>query len=361
MDESPIEIKEILRSVRERQLAQMPEDERTRFEQDYLEGIDEDETRAGEMVESHTVFNPDNPIASGLNEVLFIYPGSISKRTDSAVNFEPLITLGPASGTTPWSQLTMTPVEERFNPRTGEIVSTAASSQLTGEDLVVINPSPVTSLDNDVHTIAAHLTGGPSEINVVYICDLDFVSEIPVLQAEALDSPLDNFVLLQNAIDYLAGKEDFVELRNRRPTPRTLTQIERGNRLLEANVSAYEQIAERRMEFELDKFKESLQQATEELNEDASLSQTQRMNQFVQQVSDEARRLQVQEVKLNEKLEDELNELETQVRRKISVKESWHRWLAVLFAPIPALFLGSLVLGYRWMREQSAVTKDRRV
>ncbi|MEM7456762.1 MAG: hypothetical protein AAF456_20630, partial [Planctomycetota bacterium] len=319
------------------------------------------EERAGELVEAHQVFNPDNPIASGLNEVLFIYPGSISPRPDSGIEFEPLITLGPASGTTPWSQLTMTPVEERFNPRTGDVISTAASSALTGEDLIVINPSPVTALDNETHTIAAHLTGGSNDINVVYICDLDFVTEIPQLQAEALESPLDNFVLLQNAIDYLAGKEDFVELRNRRPTPRTLTQIERGNRLLEANVSAYEQIAGLRMEYELDKFKESLQQASEELSEDSSLSQNERVSQFVQQVSDEARRLQVQEVKLNEELDEELNELETQVRRKISVKESWHRWLAVLFAPIPALVLGSVVLGYRWMREQSAVSKDRRV
>jgi ABC-2 type transport system permease protein len=51
------------------------------------------------------VFNPDDPISSGLREVLFPFPGSITEAKVSDLKFEPLISTGPDTGTELVSQM----------------------------------------------------------------------------------------------------------------------------------------------------------------------------------------------------------------------------------------------------------------
>ncbi len=305
--------------------------------------------------------NANNRITKGLNEILLLYPGEIKPRPDSQLKFEPIISLGPDSGTTRWEELTMTPMQTMVNRRTGEVTETAASSQLTENDLIILNPNPLTEMDPDTHTIAAQISGGPDNVNVVYIADLDLISEVHVLQARELGSELDNLTLLQNSIDVLAGKFEFVDLRNRRPVPRTLEVIEAGNRKLKSRLEAKEQEAEETKQEELAAFREKITAASEKLRNDDSLSNREKTQQMFQAASDEARRLQIQELKLQEKFDEEVGQMEAEVRRKIALKESAFRVLAVLFAPIPAILLGSIVLGYRWMRERSSLTPDRRV
>ena len=69
----------------------------------------------------HTAFNEESSISRGLKEVLFFYPGSYRKTSESNLNFTPLVTIDEKSGVTRWDQLTMTPsqVMVRLDPRTG--------------------------------------------------------------------------------------------------------------------------------------------------------------------------------------------------------------------------------------------------
>ena len=77
------------------------------------------------------------------------------------------------------------------------------------------------------HVLAAHIIGGGDRpVNVVFVADADFASDMIAEQEPALDTPLDNYSFLVNAIEILAGDDSFVRLRNRRAIPRTLTAIE---------------------------------------------------------------------------------------------------------------------------------------
>ena len=44
-------------------------------------------------------FNPDDPISSGLQQVLFPFPGFVAKRNTSDLKFTPLVTTGEKTGT----------------------------------------------------------------------------------------------------------------------------------------------------------------------------------------------------------------------------------------------------------------------
>jgi len=78
-----------------------------------------------------TLINQDAPITAGLKELLFIYPGTISKSEDSKLDFEPLITVGETSGVNSWTDATQD--ERQFNqqqklPEVVKHPSTSSSS-----------------------------------------------------------------------------------------------------------------------------------------------------------------------------------------------------------------------------------------
>jgi ABC-2 type transport system permease protein len=326
---------------------------------------------------SHVAFNPDNQVSRGLNELFFMYPGSIRKSKDSQLEFQPLVSLGKDSGSTPWERLTMVPKQSTpmLNRRTGEMTvqETAASSRITFEDLVVIDPQPQSSLDAEDHVVAAWITGRPTKkspteasasepsddkqesdrpINVIFIADLDFVCEVAYQQAEALGSKFDNLALLTNSIEVLAGNTAFVNLRNRRVRPRTLARLEEMFDAFRKERAQQQQTAEEAMTVELESEQKRLDSATEEIQSDQSLSFIQRLQRTSQEATDAQRRFDMRKRKLESELNKTIDRLEMAEQKAIRGVENRTRYLAWLSAPIPALALGIFVLGSRYYNEQ---------
>lgn len=315
----------------------------------------------------HLAFNPDQQISKGLKELMLIYPGAVRKSADSKLDFYPLVSIGKDSGITPWRRLTLTPKQETrmINPRTGEITSEerAASSQITAEDLIVIEPNPQSVLDDTDHVVAALITGkgtGEQPVNVVFITDLDFVSEVAYVQEGALDSRLDNLALLTNAIEVLAGNTNFVNLRNRRTRPRTLVRLEEMFDEYRRERAVKQQQAEAEMEAEMAEEQARLDAATKEIQSDESLSFIQKLQRTSQEATDAQRRFDLRKRKLEKELQQTITQLQTQEQKGIRKIENTTRYFAVLTAPIPALALGLLVLGMRYYNEQKTVNPRRR-
>ncbi len=188
---------------------------------------------------SYQPFNPRDEISQGLRRLLFAYPGSISPAKDAKTDFVPLIELMPNAGTLDWDELTFIPDDPTFPGQ-------KMISEITGNSLVAINANPTLRTRDQTLTIAAHITGKPNSsakdadgkggaaksaaaaasINVVFIADTDFLSEIIPYQQKSLEEPLDNVKLMQNALEVLAGDSEFVRLRNRQHNPPSLTRFE---------------------------------------------------------------------------------------------------------------------------------------
>lgn len=308
-------------------------------------------------------FNRDNVVSSGLKELLFFYPGTIRKSPDSSLKFEPLVTLGGKSGVSNWDEFTMVPKQNvrRLNPQTGRatVEERAAISQITQEDLTVIRPEPESYQDDDEHVIAAQVTG--DKINVVFISDLDFVSDLYYNQQESLESQLDNLSLLQNSIEILAGDTGFVSLRNRRPKPRTLTTVETQLEEFRNERAKKQEIAEKRVRDQLQAAQMKLDDAAKEIEGNQSLSFFEKLQQTSQKASDTQRQFDIKKAKLDKELKIEIEELKSEEQQQVSRLENWIRYLSVGLAPLPALLLGVVVLLTRTANERSHIAPDRRV
>ena len=316
----------------------------------------------------HTAFNNESNISSGLKELLFFYPGSFRPAADAKTKFTPLITLEEQSGTTNWDQLTKTPAQvvNRLNQRTGRITrdETKRRSQITGEDLYVINPNPMATIDSSDHVIAAHVqTEGEDGINAVVIGDLDFVSDLYTEQTSegGLGQKLDNITFLQNAIEILAGDEAFVALRNRRPEPRTLTYIEKATEVFRTERAKAQEEIEKGIKNELDAAQSQLDEAAQKIQDDTSLSFFEKLQQTSQSASDAQRRFELKQEKLDRQLKEEVAKLKADEEGQVRRTEGFVRMVAVLFAPLPAIILGMLVLGVRSGRENAQIKSSRRV
>ncbi len=321
---------------------------------------------------NHQPFDAEDQIARGLNELLFFYPGSITPREGAKTTVTPLISIEAESGVTEWEDLVFTPTQRvaRFDPTTGRrvIEEQKARSRITDQDLIVLRPASQATLelDDDTHIIGAHITDSPSgenarPMNVVFISDLDFVSDFYWEQAEALGQKIDNLALLQNAIDVLAGRGEFVDLRNRRAAPRTLVKVEeRIMRFREERARKQEEV-EKRIREQLAKAQEELDKAAKEIGEDESLSFLEKLQLTSQQASQAQRRFDIRKEKLDKELEQEIVKLEAEEQQQIRRLENLLSGLSIGLAVLPALLLGAIVLFIRTWNERSNVSERRKI
>ena len=313
-----------------------------------------------------TAFNGESLISKGLKELLLFYPGTIRKSADSPFDFQPLVSLGTQSGPTTWDRLTKTPKRQTrtLDPRTGRmsVESRAARNQITGDDLIVLDPDVQKYLDEDDHVVAARVTGqGDKKLDVVVIADLDFLSEVYLDQEEALGEKLDNLSLLQNAIEILAGQEGFVALRNRRATPRTLEQLEKVIDKQRSESTKQQADLEKKVQDQMKLEQEKLDEANKEIQSDQSIGFFEKLQRTSQQASEAQRRFDLKKKKLDRELKDTIATLDSETQQVTSGLENRTRYLSILLAPLPALLLGVVVLWYRKINEEKDIASDRRV
>ena len=297
--------------------------------------------------DSATLINQDAPITAGLKELLFIYPGTISKAEDSQLTFEPLITVGKTSGVSRWNEVTQD--DRQFNQYTMSLTRT-------------VKPDQPAKVDEEDHVIAAKITGdGENPINVVFISDTDFLSDWYYQQEEVLEQKLDNIALLFNTLDILSGSDQFVGLRNRRLVPRTLTRLESIFDGFRAEKAKADQKREEEVQAMLEIEQAKLDEATAKIQDNQSMGLGEKLQQTFQRASDSQRRFELKQVKLMREKKIEDDKSKSELRASIEQQEGITRWLSVLLAPMPALLLGGIVLWYRQAGEQRDIAADRRV
>ena len=291
--------------------------------------------------------NQSSPITAGLKELLMIYPGAIAKSADSKLNFEPLLTTGKNSGVSSWNETTAD--DRNFNQYTMSLTR-------------IVKPVQAVKIDDEEHVLAARITGeGENAVDVVFIADLDFVSDYYYQQQEALGQKLDNLSLLYNALDVLSGSDEFVSLRNRRATPRTLTRLETIFDGFRSKKAKADQVREEQLQAELEKEQALLDADTQKIQTDQSMGLGEKLQQTFQRASDSQRRFELTQARLLREKAIEDAKSKNEMQEKIASQESVTRWLTVLMAPLPALVLGAVVLWFRKAGEQRDIADDRRV
>ena len=311
-------------------------------------------------------FNQENPITRGLQEVLFPFPGALSK--DDKVNLEwtPLVITGTRSGTIEVEQVLgnrgdMRQLRIFEKPGSQAMVLAAAvDRELPGTQSVT--ESEKESSDGDTTLIRA-----------IVVADIDLMGpQIFGLRNrpdEVFGLNFDNVTFVLNVLDTLSGDERFLEIRKRKPKHRTLERIEDtvadAREMADMQRQKYitefdkaEQGANAEMQKEVGEFEKKIEDMESGGNTDRQAAM-----QAVQQLASRQRlaqrRLDTKLEQLKRKRDAEIEQVERSLEATIRREQDWQKWLAVMLPPIPPLVVAFFVFFRRRAQEREGVAKSR--
>jgi ABC-2 type transport system permease protein len=287
------------------------------------------------------------PATMGLQELVFLFAGSVSPTSDSRFRMEPIVKSGMSSGTTDYGQV----IQKSF----------------FGMGLVPYQgPRYATPTD---YVVAAHVSGesvaqgDTTRANIIFVADLDFISEqffeIRRRGYENLD--FDNVSFFLNCIDVLAGDDSFIELRRRRVQHRTLTTVEARTRAYSEQRAQEEQQAQMDAQTALMEAQQRLDQRVAEVQQRTDLDATTKQIMARNLQEAETRRFEAErttiEAERDLRVERSKEDMESQVRRI----QSGIKTLAGLLPPIPVFVLGIVIFVRRRRRENEGAAASRRL
>ncbi len=301
-----------------------------------------------------SAFNPNSQITSGLQEMLAAYAGTIvARNSNDDLQFVPLLKTGPTSGILEWDDFT----EQSFD------MSRMAPA-------VRISPTPDRSLDEYAHVLAGHITSKKkdSPLNVIFVADIDMISDWFFLQREQADisqergAPsmnFDNVTFILNAVDVLADDTSFIDLRKRRLKLRTLQRVEQATSVAEKNRVEAQENATNEANKALEAAKKRFADQIEEINENTQMDEREKQIRVKNIQANEERQLEVAKANIDREKGEKIREIKSKTEREVRKIENRIRWIAVLIPPIPALLLGLYVLLSRLANERRNISSDR--
>ena len=311
-------------------------------------------------------FNQENPITRGLQEVLFPFPGALSK--DDKVNLEwtPLVITGTRSGTIEVEQV----LGNRGDMRQLRIFEKPGSQAMVlaaAVDRELPGTQSVTESEKDSSD------GDTTLVRAIVVADIDLMGpQIFGLRNrpdEVFGLNFDNVTFVLNVLDTLSGDERFLEIRKRKPKHRTLERIEDtvadAREMADMQRQKYitefdkaEQGANAEMQKEVGEFEKKIEDMESGGNTDRQAAM-----QAVQQLASRQRlaqrRLDTKLEQLKRKRDAEIEQVERSLEATIRREQDWQKWLAVMLPPIPPLVVAFFVFFRRRAQEREGVAKSR--
>jgi ABC-2 type transport system permease protein len=334
-------------------------------------------------------FNAENLITSGLNQVLLIYPGSVTKAEDTKLEFEPLIVTGSDNaGTADAMSLRRSAknaqVFARQRMKSSYILAAAVHGTLTDDDLElagVTTPKGETASEapNETKGESASADGDAEKkektddidttevqqrtIKAVIVNDIDWI--IPDFfyirssgDAEVLPAT-QNVTLILNTIDSLAGDERFIGIRKRTRDHRTLTKIDHATQKYRDNALAEQEEFVNEIQTEIDEAQKRFQEKIDAVGKMKGLSDTARRQREEAVRLREQDRLKAEMTALETKRSRRLKQIDYDLDQEVRTVQDLYKLFAILIPPIPPLLLALWVFFRRRGAEQEGIAKSR--
>ncbi len=319
-------------------------------------------------------FNPKDPISSGLQQLLFPFPGAVGQlnSTSPDLHFTPLVKTGERTGTVRYSELMqMSPFGPRgqLNPDR-RLYPTGRSYDLAAhiEGKVKIDPQAEAPEKNGDKPAEKKADEKPrkANINVVLVADVDMISPIIFRLREqgempeaGIDFNFDNVTFVLNVLDELAGDNRFIEIRKRRPHHRTLARIE------ERTKAARQEATDEREKFVKEYDREEKREEQAIMDKLAELKK--RKNVDIQQMAIEVSMMQdnlerertAKLKQLSDEKDRNITKIETELKSKVDAVQLGYKLWAILLPPILPLMLAVMVFFIRRGREHEGVSRER--
>jgi len=285
-------------------------------------------------------FNQSDPITSGLQEMVMLYGGEVRSSGGLPLNFTPLLSTTPMSGSVLKSQLFqnsffgMSRVEPQYRPR-GQSSTLAARIKGSVSSAPLVPGQPP--------------AGPPSNVNVIFVADLDCISNLFFnLRAEAPEGlSFDNIAFVLNCVDVLAGDESYVDLRKRRPKHRTLERFEdltksHNQKMLDETKEAEEKAEKERSDAQA-RFDAKIEEVRKRTDFDERRKEMEVRN--LQEV--ENKRLTAKQREIDEAKKAAIERSRSTMKQRVSSIKKNIRIISFLLAPVPAAIVGLYMLTRR--------------
>jgi len=324
-----------------------------------------------------------NTMTSGLDQLLFAFPGAIRDTEKDGMNFEPLVMTGSETGTVTFGKIQEAQQLMQMNPgadmsvildqdgfRNSTNLRYCLAAKVTGK---VKADSAIPGMTGPETAGATKANSAEKEINVVFAADIDLIARL-FLQIRARPSAaevnwqFDNVPFVLNILDGLAGDERLIEIRKRQTRHSTLKMIDT------ATEEARDSFAEAREEFGKS-FKDLEAQANKEAQEaidkiriDLEQAQVDGDQAKIQRLATELqrttrilqRKADAQIEKFRRERDSKQKQIERELNQKIVSVQNFYKALAVLLPPIPPLIVGLIVFWKRRKQELEGVIDERR-
>lgn len=338
-------------------------------------------------------FSETDSVTSGLQQMLFLFPGAIRRREASDLTFTPLVYTGDKTGTVPVTDI-MQPSffgqggglnnARRLRPTHEEYILAChiqgkiKEPQLMADDKAAddkaADDKPADDKassaaaekepDKDVESAAANKE---KQLNVVLVSDIDLLySAFFNIRSRGQDEEadvnlnLDNVTFVLNALDRLAGDTSFIEIRKRRPLHQTLVTFEKATEDSRSKVS--EAVERFRTEFEEKRKAEQkkLDDEVEKIKKDKKDANPLEIAQLIELKRQAGQKSLERTVATLERQRDEqIKTAEREYTREVRTKQNQVKRNAVMWAPILPLLMGVAVFFNRRAREREGVSKSR--
>jgi len=294
-------------------------------------------------------FNQNQAASAGLQELVLLYPGTISKAVNTRYDFQPLLKSGRESGVLNYYQI----VQRSF-----------LGTQLAQN----LRHYPT----EKAYNFAAHITGESAgadstayqtRVNVIVIADLDFISTqfFQIREMGMGNYNFDNVNFFLNCMDVLAGDESFVALRKRRARHRTLETVESKTRIFVERRNQEEQDAEADAQRALSDAQQRLNSkvAQVRLRSDIDAQTKEIMARNLQEV--ENRRFEALKKNIEAEKEARIAHSKEEMESQIRSIQNAIKSLAVILPPVPVFIIGILVFLRRRRSEKEGAAAARRL
>lgn len=316
-------------------------------------------------------FNEDLDISSGLNQLLFLYPGAIVKDNDSKLKFEPILETGlENSGTVPTMGLAKgnrnLGVRTRTRSRNGFILAAEIQGPAPEEDASL----KATAGADDEHDPADAPENAESaaekkrkDMKVILVSDFDWIIPdffyIRDVGTDEIVPATQNVTFILNMIDELAGDNRFIDIRKRTRLHRTLAQIDEATASSREEADKEEESIVAEITKKEDEARKAMQKKIDQVESNSALSPLEKDVLLEQTRIKEQTKLDQEARALASQLQRKKKEIEYKKDQDIRSVQDKYKLYAILIPPIPPLLLALAVFFRRRELERQGVSRER--
>ena len=320
-----------------------------------------------------------HPITEGIDELYFQYVGYIRPTGDSTLNFEPLVKTSNAGRILLYDWLTAGNSESLLNNARGSAnANYCVAAHITGANAA---DAPGIEQNADMAPAAKPIDGpAKANTNVIYICDVDVLADLFVDSRNypirnGIQYRFQNMAFVLNAVDAMAGEQEYLGIRNRKERHVTLRAVESTTedamgKVYQATQNYEKEFMIARNEIQQD-LESSLRPLADQIRDmQARQARGERIDTMdltaKQQIFNQLRQEQTGKFqRLVEELDNErresLRSIQLEAELEIQEKQRNFKLAAVIIPPIPPLLVGLVVFTRRRLREREGISKARRL